>query len=220
MHEEEQRLGFEHQENGLLVGIVVEVLMHATVLDDHHIASLPRDVAAVVYVVAAALEHVEHRAVEVAVLLAEGARRVGLDVRFHRLDDGGGLRADHALAELAGPALPRHLVRGIDALLFEQRLVEMAIGAFQRPHEGALLRPALPLLVLLLLGVLVGLVVSDARPRLLVHPRHSGASLESAALERPKPPVVPACCERRQSLRDYWGARNAWRARVNSAETR
>src|SRR5262249_42469175 len=59
----------------------------------------------------------------------------------------------------------------------EQRLVEVAVGAFEGAHEGALLRPALPALVLLLLGELVGLVVADARPRLLVHPRHSGASL-------------------------------------------
>ena len=190
-------------------GIVVEMLVDAAVLDDHHVAGLPGNVPAVVHVVAAALEHVEHRAVEVAVLLAVGAGRIGLDVRFHRLDDGGGLRADDALAELAGAALPRHLLRGIDALLLEQRLVEMAIGAFERPHEGALLCPALPFLVLLLLGVFVGLVVTDARPGLLVHACHSGASLESAAMGRPAPPAAPASFDGRLSLRDYGQARNA-----------
>src|SRR5262245_42058033 len=167
--------------------------------------------AAVVDVVPAALEHVEHGTVEMAVLLAIGARRVSLDVRFHRLDDAGRLRADHALAELTGTALPRHVTRRIDPLLLQQSLVEVAIGAFQRPHEGALFRPALPLLVLLLLGKLVGLVMTDARPRLLVHARHSGTSLESRALGRSVPPDLAARCEwdRALSLRDWRNARNA-----------
>src|SRR5262249_59664362 len=99
---------------------------------------LPRNVPAVVHVMAAALEHVEHRAVEMTVLLAVGARRIGLDMRLHRLNDRGGLRTDDALAELAGAALPGHLLRRVDALLLEQRLVEVAVGAFQRAHEGAL----------------------------------------------------------------------------------
>ncbi len=38
--------------------------------------------AAVVHVVTAALEHIKHRAVEMSVLLAVGAGRVGLDVGF------------------------------------------------------------------------------------------------------------------------------------------
>src|SRR5262249_53435765 len=176
------------------------------VLHDHDVARLPRDVAAVVHVVAAALEHVEHRAVEVAMLLAVGARRIGLDMRLQRLDDRGRLRTDHALAELAGAAFPRHLMRGVDPLLLEQRLVEMAVGALECAHEGALLRPALPFLVLLLLGILVGLVVTDARPRLLVHACHSGASLESA-LTRGRSPVAKASFT--LSLSDYAGARNA-----------
>src|SRR5262245_18381244 len=125
-----------------------------------------------------------------AVLLAVGGRRVSPDVRFHRLDDAGRLRADHALAELAGTALPRLVTRRIDPLLLQQSLVVVAIGAFQRPHEGALLRPALPLLVLLLLGKLARLVMTDARPRLLVHARHSGASLESRALGDPFRPTL------------------------------
>src|SRR6516165_2351653 len=163
--------------------------MDATVLDDHHVAGLPGDMAAVVHVMAAALEHVEHSAVEVAVLLPVSPRRVGLDMRFHRLDDGGRLRADHALAELAGAALPRHVAGRIDPLLLEQRLVEVAIGAFQRAHEGALLGPALPPFVLLLLG----LVVTNARPYLIVHARHRGPPFESAALARS---VAARCCKR------------------------
>src|SRR6185312_17085389 len=94
--------------------IVVEVLMDAAVLDDHHVAGLPGDVLAVVHVVAAALEHVEHGAVQVAVLLSVGARRVDLDMGLDRLRDGGGLRADHVLAEKLRSAFPRHVARGID----------------------------------------------------------------------------------------------------------
>src|SRR5262245_62443133 len=155
--------------------------MDATVLDDHHVAGLPGTLPAIVHDMAAALEHVEHRAVEVAALLAVGLGRVGLDMRFHRLDDAGRLWADHALAELAGAALPRHLAGRIDPLLLEQRLVEVTVGAFQRAHEGALLGPALPLLVLLLLGIFVGLVVTNARPYLIVHARHCGPPFESVA---------------------------------------
>src|SRR6516162_8053199 len=56
VHEEEEGLGLEDQEDRLRVGIVVEVLVHAAVLDHHDVAGLPRDVAAVMDVVAAALE--------------------------------------------------------------------------------------------------------------------------------------------------------------------
>ena len=72
--------------------VVVEVLMHAGVLHQHHVAGLPFHVAAVVHVVAVALEHVEHRAVEMAVLLAGVERRVALDVQFDRLHDRDRLR--------------------------------------------------------------------------------------------------------------------------------
>src|SRR5262249_42107598 len=166
------------------------VLMDATVLHDHHIAGLPGDMPAIVHVMAAALEHVEYRAVEVAVLLAVGPRRVGLDMRFHRLDNAGRLRTDHALAALAGAALSRHVAGRIDPLLLQQRLVEVTIGAFQRAHEGALLGPALPLFVLLLLGVFVWLVVTNARPYLIVHACHCGPPFQSVALARSVPPVV------------------------------
>src|SRR5262249_23035065 len=142
---------------------------------------------------AAALEHVEHRAVEVAVLLAVGPRRVGLDMRFHRVDDGGRLGADHALAEVAGSALPRHAAGRIDRLLLQPRLREVTGGGCQRAPEGALLGPALPLRVLLPLGIFVGLVVTNARPYLIVHARHCGPPFESVALARSVPPV---CCKR------------------------
>src|SRR5258708_4376142 len=105
-------------------------------------------------------------------LFAVGARRVGLDMRLYGLNDAGRLRADDALAERARAALPRHLFGRIDALLLEQGLVEMAVGAFERAHEGTLFRPAFPLFVLLLLGIFVGLVVADAWSYLFIHPGH------------------------------------------------
>src|SRR5262249_23492947 len=142
---------------------IVEVLMHAAVLDQHHVAGLPGNLAAVVDVVAVALEHVEHRAVEVAVLLTAGLGCIGLDVGFDRLDDRGCLRAEEALAENLRPPLRGQIVRGVDALFLFQRLVEMAVGTFERAHEGALLRPAVPLLVLLFHLHRIGLVVADAR---------------------------------------------------------
>src|SRR6516165_1671201 len=172
MHEQEQRLGLEYEQDRLLLGIVIEMLVNAAVLDNHHVACFPRNMPAVVHVMAAAFEDIEHGAVEVAVLLTVGPGGVRLDVGLQRLNDAGGLRADHAFAELARPALPWHLLGRIDALLLKQRLVEVAVGSLERPHESALFCPALPFLVLLLLGIFVGLVVADARTSLLIHACH------------------------------------------------
>src|SRR5262245_36892536 len=91
-----------------------------------------------------------------------------------RLDlhgDGRVLRADDVLAVLPGPALPRHVARGVDARCFNQLLVEVAVRAFERAHEGAFLGPAVPALVLFLFLALARLVVADARG-LLVEARH------------------------------------------------
>src|SRR5262249_24978663 len=112
-----------------------------------HVAGLPRNMTAVVHVVAVALEYIEHRAVEVAVLLPIGAGRIGLNVRLDRLRHRNGLRRDHALAVVAGPALPGHVLCRIDARRFEQRFVEMTVGAFERADKSPFLGPALPVLV-------------------------------------------------------------------------
>ena len=176
VHEQEQRLGLEHQQHRLFVRRVVEVLMHAAVLDQHHVAGLPRNMAAVVHVMAVALEHVEHRAVEMAVLLAGGARRVGLDVRFDRLRDVDGLRRDHALAVMSGTALPGHVLRREHPRLIDQLLVEMAVGAFERADEGALLGPALPVLVFLF-RAFARLIVPHAG-RIFENASHFACSLE------------------------------------------
>ncbi len=160
---------------------VIEVLVHAAVLDQHHVAGLPGDLAAVMNVIAVALEHIEHRAVEVAVLLAAGLGSVGLDVGLDGLDDRGRLRADHALAEHLRPALPGHVLRGVDPLFLFQRLVEVAVGALQRSHEGPFLGPALPLLVLLLHFHRVGLVMPHARSL-----DHVGHALLLQLLSRPQ----------------------------------
>src|SRR3981189_3558843 len=78
VHEQEQRLGLEHEVDALLALGVIEVLMHAAVLDQHHVAGLPGNLAAVVDVIVVALQDIEHRAVEVAMLLTAGLGRVGL----------------------------------------------------------------------------------------------------------------------------------------------
>ena len=97
--------------DALLALGIIEVLMHRAVLDQHHVAGLPFDAAAVMDIVAVAFEDVEHRAVEVSVLLAGGLWRIGLDVGLDRLDDRCRLRADHAFAEHLRPALPGHVAR-------------------------------------------------------------------------------------------------------------
>src|SRR5262249_33030774 len=51
----------------------------------------------------------------------------------------------------------------VDALFVHQCLVEMAVGAFERPDKRPLLGPAFPLLVLLLHLHGIGLVVANAR---------------------------------------------------------
>src|SRR5262245_24609300 len=171
VHEQEQRLGLEHQQDRLVLGVVIEVLVHAAVLHEHHVAGLPGNVPAVMDVVAASLEHVEAGAVEMAVLLAIGAGRVDLDMRLDRLGDGCVLRADDVLAVLAGPAFPRHVARGIDARGLDQLLVEMAVGTFERAYEGPFLGAAIPALVLLLFLALARLVVAETRG-LFVEARH------------------------------------------------
>src|SRR5262249_16348195 len=102
-------------------------------------------------------------AVEMAVLLPGGLRRIGFDMGLDRLDDRGCLRADDALAEHLRPTLPGHVLRRINALFFLERLVEVAVGAFERAHECALVGRAFPLLVLLLHFEGVGLIMADAR---------------------------------------------------------
>ena len=87
MHEQEERLRLHHQQDRLVVGIVVEMLMDAAILDDHHVAGLPLDAPPVMHVMAVALEDLEHGAVHMAVLLAEGAGAIGLDMRLDRLRD-------------------------------------------------------------------------------------------------------------------------------------
>src|SRR5206468_3917907 len=85
VHEEEQRLRLEDEQNRLILRVVVEVLMNAAVLDDHRVAGLPLDAPPVVDIMAAALEDVEDGAVEMPVLLAVSAGGVDLDMRLDRL---------------------------------------------------------------------------------------------------------------------------------------
>src|SRR5258706_2336282 len=145
VHEQEQRFGLEHQKDRLVVGVVVEVLMHAAVLDEHHIAGLPLDAAPVMDVMAASLDDVEAGRVQMPMLLAIGARGISLDMRFDRLRDlRGGARRDDMLAIEVRPALPGHALGRDDTRLVQELFGQMAVGAFERADEGALLLPALP----------------------------------------------------------------------------
>ncbi len=113
-----------------------------------------------------------------------------------------------ALAEHLRPALPGDVLRGVDALLVVQRLVEVAVGAFERPHEGPLLGPAVPFLVLLLHFQRIGLVVADARG--LDHVCHAALLLASATGHRAR----RAAKSPLSVISDCGGARNRRRPAV------
>jgi|SRR6516164_5116263 hypothetical protein len=106
MHEKKQRLGFEHEQDCLMVGIVVEVLVDATVLNNHDVTGLPIDPLSVMDVVAAPLEYVKHGTIQVAVLLSERSWCIDLNVRFNRLSDGRGLWTNDMFAVQLRPAFP------------------------------------------------------------------------------------------------------------------
>ena len=113
----------------VVVGIVVEVLMHAAVLDEHEVARLPVEALAVVDVVAAPLEHVEHGAVHMSVLLAVGAGRVDLDMRLDRLGDAAASGLMTCLPKTAGhPSTARFLMNR--RAVARAALGEVAVGAF------------------------------------------------------------------------------------------
>ena len=120
---------------------------------------------------AVALEHVEHCAVEMPVLLTRGVRSESLQVGLDRLDDRGEPRNDHGFAEHLRPAFPRLGGGRVDPRLVDQTLVEVTVGAFERANEGPLFRPGLPLLVLLLRLERIRLVVPNTGDR-VDHARH------------------------------------------------
>src|SRR6266566_1196315 len=177
VHEQKQRLRLEHQKNAVLVFVVVEMLVDAAVLDQHYVAGLPLHGTAVVDIVAVALEDVKYRAVEMTVLLTGIERRIAFDMRLDRLHDVDRLRRDHVLAVHRRSALPRMILRGIDARLFQQLFVKMAVGSFERADEGALLGPALPFAVLDLVGVFFRRLIVPEPGRFVF--QHSGHALRS-----------------------------------------
>ena len=80
VHEQEQRLGLHDQhQHGLLV-VVIEMLVDGAVGNDQAIAGHVIELHAVVDVVPPALEHIEHGAVHVAVLLV-GRHQPGKEAR-------------------------------------------------------------------------------------------------------------------------------------------
>jgi len=61
------------------------MLVHAAVLDDQCVASLPVMALAVMHIMALALQHEEHRAIHVAMLLTVTSGRVHVEISFDRL---------------------------------------------------------------------------------------------------------------------------------------
>ena len=82
------------------------MLVHAAVLDDQCVASLPVMTLAVMHIMALALKDEEHCAIHVAMLLAVTSGRVHVEVGFNRLRDFDCLRINDFLAEVLGSALP------------------------------------------------------------------------------------------------------------------
>src|SRR4051812_29810986 len=118
--------------------------MYAAGFDDHDLAGLPIDAAAVMDIVTAPFDDEEHGAVQMPVLLAECARAISFDVRFDRLANCGRSRSNPGLAVMLRPAFPGLVAEGQHARLIEQVFCQLAIGTFERANEGALFRPALP----------------------------------------------------------------------------
>ena len=78
------------------------------------------------------------------VALAGAARCDDRDVRFDRLRDICTLRIDDRLVEKLRSAFPGPVFGFVNPRLVHQALLQLAIGALERAHEGALFLPALP----------------------------------------------------------------------------
>src|SRR5262249_51059277 len=78
------------------------------------------------------------------VLAGLAARRIDLHVGLDRLRDLHGLRIDDLLAVAAWPALPLEVAGAIDPRLAVELVHQVAVGAFERAHEHAMLGLALP----------------------------------------------------------------------------
>ena len=121
-----------------LSGLGVEMLVHAVVVHDRHVARLPVVADAVVDLVALAVQDVERRLVDVAVLLVRAARRVLLEVDVQRLRHAVD-RLDEMLGERLRAVLELHLLAADDARQRAQarELVLQAVLALDRADEAA-----------------------------------------------------------------------------------
>ena len=87
VHEHVHRLRLHDQRARRFVRVGVEVLVHAVVVHDRDVAGFPLVPDAVVNLGALAVEDVEHRFVDVAVLLRLAARRVLFEMDVQRLPE-------------------------------------------------------------------------------------------------------------------------------------
>src|SRR5689334_24765292 len=97
------------------------MLVHAAVLDKHHVARFPFDAAAIMDVVPATLDDEKAGRLQMAVLSAIGARCIGFDMALNSLRDFcGSPRRNGMLAIETGAAFPGHASRRNDTRRFQQ----------------------------------------------------------------------------------------------------
>ena len=105
VHEQVHRLGLDHRARGpARFALALIVLVDAIVVHDRDVAGLPVVAHAVVDLVAGAVEDVERRLVDVAVLLRRAAGRIFLKMDVQRLAQAV-LRLDVVAAEMLRAAV-------------------------------------------------------------------------------------------------------------------
>lgn len=138
MHEQKERLRFEHKKDSLLVGIVIKVLVHAAIFYQHDVVGFPLDATAIVNIVSAAFDHEEDRTVKMPMFLPIGARRIGLDMGFDRLGNLSSAWAGYMFPEYLRTALPGYVAFGVYAWPVKQFFSQVAVSALQSADKDAL----------------------------------------------------------------------------------
>ena len=119
VEKEEQRFGFEDHDARFVIGIAIDVLMHAAVLDDARIACFPVVALAIVNVVPLAFQNIKDRAVHMPMLLPMRSWGKHINMRLNRLRDRRALRVDNILAKFCGTALEGLGFALVDTRLFQ-----------------------------------------------------------------------------------------------------
>ena len=137
-------LCFEYQKKSLIVRIIVEVLMYATVLNDHCITGFPIYTLAIMNIVASAFQNIKDGAIQMAMLLAVRAWGVDFDMGLNGLSHLSMLRANDMFTVKARPAFPGCIARLVDTGLINQLFVETIISTLNCSNKHPFLCPAIP----------------------------------------------------------------------------